>query len=270
MSAEQPPGSPFRPDADPLGVRRSPFAPGYEPAEAPRLGIVHLLAATACVAFYLGLMQSAERLTQMLAEFRRYPSDDSLLGRISQASTLFYGLGAGIALGGLPLWVARRVRGMRFPRHPGEYILVVVGIAGLLNLGEQFVFVFVSSLLFGGGLNYSWFVGIIFVLSLAVALLWFVAARRVAIRAWRRYFYLCAGATLLADFASCGSFRSGRYVVAMLTDAILVWMVVREHRRGLRYPWSHWVGVGVKLWFGLLSLAWFVLTAFFWERLMMG
>ena len=173
MSSEKPPQSPLEPGTDspdftskPPGEPRSPFAPDYhlsEPAD-PRLGIVHLLVATACVAIYLGLEQTAR--------------------------------------GGLLLWVARRLRGMPFPRHPGEYMLVVEGILCLLFLGLGILWPLLN-VMSERGLIYPWWSVVVFLYVIG-ALVWFVAGRWIGIRAWRRFFFLCAGARLVGACLDCG------------------------------------------------------------------
>ena len=100
-----PPGSPFRPVP-----------------EQPRLGIIHLMVWTACVAVYF----SINRLF--------YP--DELL----QTDPLFLvfwvgeGIVLGAALGGLLLFVARRCRGLPFPTQPGEMLLVLSGVNAAMYL----------------------------------------------------------------------------------------------------------------------------------------
>ena len=270
MSSEEPPQSPFPPGIEPLGSKleppaepRSPFAPGHQPSghPDPRLGIVHLLVGTACVAIYLGLEQTARGLPVDVVNL----SERTI---VLEAFRLLYALGAGIALGGLLLWVARRLRGMPFPRHPGDYMLVVEGILCLLFLGLGLLWPLLN-VMSEHGLIYPWWSGIVF-LYVINALVWFAAARWIGIRAWRRFFFLCAGARLLACCLDCGGlfrFAAGHPALYVLICAVLVVIVVREHRRGLRYPWTHWLGVGIRIWFVLLNLVWFVLATFFSQLL---
>jgi hypothetical protein len=92
----------------------------------PRLGLIHLLMWTACVAVWLGL----QRVVGQLFWNSAHPFGDSIL---KIADTVLTSLGNGAALGGLLLWVARRRRGLPFPKHPGEYLLVVLGLSEVLR-----------------------------------------------------------------------------------------------------------------------------------------
>ncbi len=107
------------PDAQPLSD-----AVGIEP---PRLGISHLMVLTACVAVYLGIARGL---------FGRYaqPDWEQSLGTFQAILWGLHGIGAGAGLAGLILFVARRRRGWPFPVHPGEYLLVMIGVSTLLGL----------------------------------------------------------------------------------------------------------------------------------------
>jgi hypothetical protein len=88
--------------------------PSLNPPEPPRLGIIHMMGWTLCVAGYLGFLSMLALTTKGSPE---YPI---LLG--------YMGLGGGTALGGLALLVVWRCRGVHFPARPGEYLLVAVGL----------------------------------------------------------------------------------------------------------------------------------------------
>jgi hypothetical protein len=269
MTSGEPPRSPFKPGYEPPGEPGSPFAPDYDPARwaEPRLGIIHLLAATTCVAVYFGLFQTAQLITADLAD----QSDTRL---VSEASSVLYGLGSGLALSGLLLWLARRWRGVPFPRHPGEYMLVVQAVACFVNLGVHFLLAHLwalseqetSTFYF-----YPWWRVIRLVQCLTYAALWMVADLRVGHRRWQTFFFLCAASQLLLGLLALGEierFGAVFRVPYMLLTIVLVVIVVRDHRQGLRFPWSHWLSVGIRFWFTLLSLWWLVLETFFehWLR----
>ena len=262
-----PPQSPFKPGYRPpgslLGEPGSPFALDYDPDRwaDPRLGILHLLGATTCVAVYFGLAQTAQLIT---ADF----VDRSDTRLVHEASWVLSGLGSGLALSGLLLWLARRWRGMPFPRHPGEHMLVVQAINCILGLGFQFLFAHLWVLSEQETLDlpvYLWWDKLLFVLFLIHALIWMVAGLRIGIRRWRRFFFLCAAARVLLGLVACGGVLSSTpyHVLYVLLSIVLIVIVVRDHRQGMRYPWSHWLSVGVHFWFTLLNLWWFVLETFF-------
>ena len=248
---EQPPGSP---DDDP---NRS--------AE-PRLSILHLLGAMTSVAVYFGLVETI----RLIAVQSGYPPDPSTVLRVSP---VLYGLGRGLALGGLLLWFARRRRAVPFPRYPGEYMLLVQATICLLFLARGCLACSLSVISEQGRpvlslALYSTMMS--HVTDLIRALIWTVAGLRIRMRRWRTLFFLYAAATLLVGLLTCGGIaRLGAAfcVPELLVTIVLVVIVVRDHRQGTRYPWSHWLGVAICFWVALLNLG-FVLEIFFrhWLR----
>ena len=160
-------------------ARRKPTLAGGRPfpeSEEPRLGIIHLIGGITCVAVYLGLQQAVLKLWGPALA-------DEATGILFKTMLLFSGLGAGIALGGPCLLLARVVRGVPFPIHPGDHLLVLWGVnSGLFLLGS---FVFLS--------EYPawWMFGAPLRLVGAVICLW--AANAVETGRWRAFFLLMAG-----------------------------------------------------------------------------
>jgi hypothetical protein len=236
----------------------------------PRLGLIHLLVWTACVAVCLGL----QRVLVQIAWGPAYTLEDAPL-KIATAALRSIGYGA--ALAGLLLWVARRRRGLRFPKHPGEYLLVVLGLdwaltffAGFLTLPPSFplaqerlplllaplcgqrvlyVIVLLWPLLAVKSLRWRMFFGamlasqLLFVSYLALSQLILHLALPRSQPTWvLRWSGIFTG--LILGFAW----------LSVAADAILVVIVAREHWKGIRYPWTHWAGVAVRLWLALIGI----------------
>jgi len=181
-------------------------------------------------------------------------------------------LGMGPALGGLLICAARRPRGIPFPRHPGEYVLVVEGIFALLSLGTGFL----GPLLMGGSdqndLPFFWFplwVGLFVLCHLASLVVWFAAGRWIGGGPWRVFFFLCTGAQLLGccHNSPLSFVIVGHSDLHLLISVLPVILAVREHRRGLRYPWTHWLGLGIWFWFVFLNVASWAVVMFVWMRM---
>ena len=68
---------------------------------------------------------------------------------------------------------------------------------------------------------------------------------------------------LVAELGEIDRFGNVLRVPYVLLTIILVVIVVRDHRQGMRYPWSHWLSVGIRYWFTLLSVGLLVLDTFF-------
>jgi hypothetical protein len=172
----------------------------------------------------------------------------------------------GPALGGLLIWGARLRRAILFPRHPGEYLLVVEGMIALLSLETGFLAPLLIEVLDQYDeppIVFVSFLGVLLVsFHLAGVLVWYFAGRWIGTGAWGMFFFLCAGAQLLGS-CNCGALSFlvvGHCELDLLISPIPVVLAVKEHRRGLRYPWTHWLGVGIWLWFALLNVPWFLFS----------
>jgi hypothetical protein len=238
-TSEQPPAPP----ADPSG----------EEDRLP-IGVVHLLVWTAGVAVYLGLGRAAGQIYLDLSQ--------PFGGASSAIATTLTAIGYGAALGGLILWASRRRRGLAFPKHPGEYLLVVIALGQVLRFSYAFVarpvtperLPLITALMFG----YHVLEGLI--------LLWPLLA--VKNRGWRKFFGTLLGAQVLLILLLATSrpeillrapavfdvLALGCVALTVAADVILLVIVFKDYRKGNRYPWTHWLGVVVKLWIALLSI----------------
>ena len=244
MEPNEPPRSPFRADfsapepAEPVVVLET-----AEP-EQPRLGIIHLLVWTACVAFYLGLHRI------FVADAPQEVHDRFMIFGAVQS------MGMGAAFGGLLLWAARRYRGWSFPRYPGEYLLVALGLAGVITLTLYGLFGLVTKAL---GPYTPWFaMAILFAAYAAVqGVVFLVPALRIKIPRWRWFFFSVAGVSLIGVLLPCAGpefWGACLQILHLVPDAVLVVTVLVGWRQERRFPWTHWLGVVINLWFGVVGL----------------
>jgi len=214
-----------------------------------------LLVGTACVAIYSGWVRAMRAAT----------GEETSAG--VDGIWALYNVGAGSAVGGLLLWAVRRSRGMRFPRHPGEYLLIVLGISAVLSLGMHVLITVANSPSFPGHVPiYPLWQLMQFPFYMISALVRLLAAKSVGAPRWRRFFLLGAGIQVLGLFLTCaGGFGlfAGDHALYVLIGAVLAVVVIRDHVQGLRYSWTHWLGVGLQVWFSLFCLAYFVLFTFY-------
>ena len=226
---EAPPGSPFRPEP-----------------EQPRLGIIHLLGWTACVAVHFSVIQAIRRPGYA-------PALSSLVLLVG------VGIGRATALSGLVLLAARRYRRLPFPRQPGETLLVLLGIGAALHHVETLLYIGRAQI----ALSVVRTLGI-----LLLAVLFLLAAARTSIPRWRAYFVtvLVAGAIrallplLLFRLLSPvnNSLRTWFPLLSrlpwFLPGAVLLFVALKDARQRPRYEWTHWLGIGVALWNGLMGV----------------
>jgi hypothetical protein len=178
-------------------------------------------------------------------------------------------MGSGAAWAGLALWAARRRRRLPFPRHPGEYLLVVLGVTEGLGLLNQFFMVMIITV------EVDWIIQIALGIAglglCALVLLWPVLA--VKSRRWRWFFvmrfalYVVEFLTplILARTMAPASLRFWLILQGVpfevLIGVVLIAVVLKDRSGGRRYPWTHWAGVGVQLWFiafELSRIVWFI------------
>jgi hypothetical protein len=249
MGSEKLPQSPFPPDGPPDRSVKPVSEPGIP--DQPRLGIIHFLVWMACAAVYLGMNRVWG--ARVVACGLQDPEEMVFVG--------LKGIGAAAALGGLALWAARRSRDWRFPRYPGEYLLVVLGVSALLSL-----VVFVTSLAFDPSNSFTVFFlsNVSSVLSPIPALLLVWAAVFVKVPRWRWLFYVSAASQLLPALGSSGIAFRCFHLHEFVFYAVWAWLavvVISDHLRSLRYPWTHWLGVAVYLWSGAVAAGWYVWLA---------
>ncbi len=221
-------------------------APISDRPEPPRLGILHLMVLTACVAVWMGVT----RIELLAAEELPAPGSDPLLA----AAVTLHGIGGGAALSGLILFVARRLRRIPFPIHPGEYLLVMSAISVTLGSAVYPVFLLILRMATSGPTWWSmvgvWIVT--FVVNAPVFIWTFV---RVKIWRWRVFLLsipICqvAGVGLMSLTSSVARPSATAFMISSLPVAasiVLLAVVVQDHLQGKRYPWSHWLGVALRL-----------------------
>jgi len=253
---------------------QSPFAPQdftrappptADRPEPPRLGILHLMVLTACVALWMGIMRGLV----LAAE-----DDSPVLGSIpffATAGTL-YGIGGGTALAGLILFIARRWRGFRFPVHPGEYLLVISAISVVLQAAVYPIYLAMAHLEFLGESAMPFFVILplaTFVINAAFFVWALLGVKR---RRWRIFLLsipVChlVGYGLMWMWFSIARPGPQAYVIQsvapLAAGVVLLIVVIQDHLEGRRYPWSHWMGIALRFWFAvvrIVSSLWLILT----------
>lgn len=164
-------------------------------------------------------------------------------------------------MAGLLLFVVRRFRGVSFPNHPGEYLLVMMGVRVVIEMGTMPLFLLLGSLGHAQHLGAVYTVVAWFGLAVnAVVMIWTLIG--VKILRWRVFFLLIPVSAWLPKviFWSGASALGMRYsqlvFPAARTVPLLALAVVlfKDHFDGQRYPWTHWFGVGVRLWLSAVML----------------
>jgi hypothetical protein len=247
MDPDVPSSSPF---ALPFG---SPFRP--EP-EQPRLGIIHLLGWTACVAVCFSVTRAS------------YPQDAAKERLVFLAFQLCRDVGRGTALAGLVLCVARRLRGLRFPSQPGETLLVLFGIAQGMWLVAVLVAVLLTLAMPNEMKDPSVRLLMLFQTSkslgiLLLGVLYLIATIRTRIPRWRLVFLALIVQFPLAIIISCAGIPldlpAGGLIFAqnaplLLVAAVMITVVGKDLLERVVYRWTHWVGVATAFWYGMVNV----------------
>ncbi|HYW78481.1 MAG TPA: hypothetical protein VE890_02855 [Thermoguttaceae bacterium] len=243
----QPPEQPHSPFAEePIMAE----AVAVEPEE-PRLGIMHLLVWTACVAVYFSFLRTMTESGQ-----------EQFLGS-SNAVSVFYGLGMGTALAGLVLLVSRRLRGFPLAKHPGEYLLLLFGVSLIASVVIQMIIVRIGPISVG---RWSWaeyaLMGTSYGMLAIDGLILLIATVRVKILHWRVFFVIMMmtlalqflGPLILARFLSVRSMGVAFQLIPQIDTVLLTVVVLIDLWRSERYPWQHWFGIGLRFWFGAFAV----------------
>ena len=172
------------------------------------------------------------------------------------------------------LLLTRRVQGLRFPRYPGERLLVVLGMLPFIHWATVYPFALglVST-------ETYWICESLGVL--VTALMWLAATIHTKIRRWRWGFGVAFGCVALAlilhgapylvawvlgvsaqtvnTWYPAGPSRWIGQVLAFAISAVVptyliaVAVIDFRNRHVHRYPWSHWAGVALALGMWLLT-----------------
>jgi len=228
----------------------TPFGPELE---QPRLGIIHLMGWTACVAFQFAMVRAF--------------SLPGTTPRFEPSVVVWIGaeIGRATALGGLVLLAVRRYRGLRFSGQPGEAFLVLLGVGVALGIVQRFAHFVVIRSPAGPVLVMQMF-GLLGILLLAV--MYMRAAIKTRIPRWRGFFVaaiavypLTYALMYLAMAAGAPGSNLGRSLTPLLIQspelilgALLVYIAIRDARQDRSYRWTHWLGIGVGLWNGAMRL----------------
>lgn len=184
--------------------------------DPPRLGIVHLLVWTACVAVVLGL-------NRLILRDRPIEGTEGIW-------LLLVGISGGTALGGLVLYYARRYRGLPFPVAPGDYLLVVHGIDFGLRLAV-FPLFWMSPFRDVPSLPFIFWSGLGATCFSRVLMLW--PAKRVKEPHWHRCFWTM----FVGIFLFFG----------LIVLFVLLVALIEDYSKKRTYPWTHWVGIALEV-----------------------
>lgn len=239
VSAQEPAGSPRA--AETLAL----------PKSHERLGLSHLFLWTLLVGGYLGLVRAFAAARPFFASPTKWPYS---------FVTIAVAIGAGAALIGVVLFVARRARGIDFPIHPGEYLLLAWGVRSVFSLVAQGAIVLTSSpetafpsVDESRALNAAG--------SLIMALV-LMAPFRGSKWHWRIFFACMAAICVLNCFEtnfSRTSFERWYRFLRYAPSVALLGVVASDLSRRRRFPWTHWLGVATQLWISASGLLWLVL-----------
>ncbi len=226
------PESPFDPPSETTRRLTSPFA--HDPE--PRLGIVHLMGWTGFTAAFMGLHQFLLSTVPGISDSPGYG--------ISQ---LAWGLGAGIAVGSLLMMVLRRRRRICFPAHPGEFLLVLHGLAFVVSSATW------GAMMAIVGFRNPWSILLaLFVSQSAVIFTAIWAFQRAHQRHWRVFFVSFVVLTVLqhaVQLALPPWYWFPAWMPIWLTMVgLLGYAVLVDRRTGERRPWTHWLGITLQVW----------------------
>jgi hypothetical protein len=253
------PNPPPPPTVAPTGLL-SPFQPDsvLTPAILPdppfraRIGILYLMVWTACVAFYMGMFRWAFDVACQRIDLTQTPH---IVGLTAIPLLIYISLGSGASLAGLLLWAGYRRSGRTFPYHPGEYLIIIRGISAL---AQVFAAALTGTLvsLFGDqyeDLPYVYVPAVFLVIIVFLFVehglpVW--ASQRMPEREWESFFLLRAMSVAAAFLVFTGSYPGGQMLLAFA----LIMLIIQRRGRSVTYPWTHWLGVWLELWWDSLGM----------------
>ncbi len=210
----------------------------------PRLGLSHLFLWMTCCAIYLAAVGEMSKQEP---------------GVIGLAIVSMTAVGYGVALAGLLIFLSRRIRRVRWPIEPGEWLLTALGgkLISELAMHRWLVPDYVRS---PGGVA----------AAITCCLLVLPILSRHVAKPWKAYFclvllffvkplidYCLVLLDLHANLASpisaaVAEWIQYRWLILPLLAAIVC---VYDHRHRLLRGWLHWAGLGTLVWY-LIAVDW--------------
>lgn len=236
-----------------------------DPGPQPRLGIIHIMLWTACVAVMLTIQGGIYQVIQT--------PEASVLRMLLRGAWAAV-LGAGLAT--LFVFFARRRRGIPFPVHPGHWLLLILGTTyGLHQLAWVPTF-FVNDWVHEHNDGVEFVQALVRAsVPLAACGLYAVAtaAHRCCTR-WAVLFGLRAGASafmcclgllealMLATAGYPREFWRVAYLIEFFFWFVMAVTVVLDVRARSARDWLHWTGVAMIQTASTLACIWYLLNSF--------
>lgn len=225
--------------------------PPTDAGTEPRLGIIHIMIWTACIALAFAITRSLG-VWQQIGE--QWDASETLLQIGSAAFVCGHCVFFATALGGVLLWVARRRRRFAFPRHPGEWLLAAFSVSLMLTQTTWIAMLALDPLVvqsgsdFGPGIWIVLYLGFMLFQAAASTGLFAFAAVRTQVARWR-VFFIIAAVIQLSQILSCIY-----YFALLISSGALIVALIKDRKQRARYPWPHWLGVAFYLSYGLLHV----------------
>jgi hypothetical protein len=221
---------------------------GDASVDQPSLSVLLLLIWVGLVASFIGLWDLLDRLQP---ESVQHQIGDWTKRPISVMLRTMAATASGAAVGGALLFVAYRRRGLAFPVQPGEWLLVTLGVADLVNLGFWY-----SSLLTKGGTYYIYdaFVYLYLTEHIEYAFAFGIAALCCKTAGpWRWFLWSATIAALLSagraalplvdEWQSIYTHQLIRWPTMAICSIMLAIAVASDRWHRTERGWIHWVGV---------------------------
>ncbi len=235
-----------------------------EPRPLPRLGISHLFLWMLCTSLYLAATrQSLEGLSAQW-ETQGVEITAALQARLilRYVWLILTGCTSGAAWAGIAVLLVTRIRGgAPLLRQPGHWILLVVGIqAGV------FLLVYFLSYQSLGGNSFLFTTGFRLLSSMAMVVLYTIAAWRSRFRRWTAFFATMVMQQIFDSLMACVSValaiawrqsilwwimswhrwvQVGAILLVVIAAVVLAIAIVRDIRDRQNHDWLHWLGVTI-------------------------
>jgi hypothetical protein len=239
----------------------------------PRLSIMHLMIWTATSA---AMMAFFNLWTSLQSSSARASVAESLKSPVMMTMQTLWAMGTGAYLGGVLMFISRRLRGMRFPVQPGEWLMVTFGIGNLVNLTVYLALMAMDNRdqsTFGGFIIFH---SVRQLVHTAEFLMPAVMCKDSV--AWRAFFWVATAVSLLAlglvlvgivdemsffRFFQPGIFRGVTLGICALIFALAV---IGDLLRRTNRAWVHWVGVVSLAVLSLSNEAYYIYILYFVNR----
>lgn len=241
--------------------------PSTDAGQQPRLQIFHLLMWVTGSALILAVYRQSN-----MGQRGQTNASQIVWSALIVVQSMLYGG----AVCSLPIYLARKLKGIPFPVHPGQWLLLISGVMHVLQFAHWGVLQLLDSTVMSDLVlpRFVWAGGYAVISVTAVCLGIVAAVAQRDSRLWMAFFLIGSARHAVAVlwylalamfidrldwFGPLNLVVSGGIGIVSAALLLCIW---QDLARGVRRDWMHWAGVAVQLGSATVTACWLAAVTF--------